>query len=427
MKYIRIKNNGLIEPQALHLVGASTKVNDASKIGQFGSGNKYALAYLLRNDYPVRIYAGRNEISLETKKENFRNQEFNVLWVNGERTSITIEMGKDWQFWQAIRELVCNAMDEGGYALDMVSAIEPADGETHFYIDTRKDVMEFMSNFDNYFATNKKVLFECESGRILEKTGEKANIYRKGIRCFNSNKESVYDYDFSDIKIDENRLVMYSWHVEEKLWDLIYQCDNEEVILQILHSAHKSNYFEGCVSDYSTINSARVSDTFKRTLRTLNLCPVGAAGLLKMDEINNHILIPSKVFESVRGLLGDDQVGDRFKVGKHGALYREIDFSPLHEATLKQAMYFFSECGFQIPYEIQAVIFDMKEVLAYATDGKILLSDRCLDMGVNQVVSAIIEEYTHLKHGVYDETRSFQDAIINEFIAYMKMANAFVL
>lgn len=37
MKYIRIKNKGLIEPQALHLLGASTKTNDATKIGQFGS------------------------------------------------------------------------------------------------------------------------------------------------------------------------------------------------------------------------------------------------------------------------------------------------------------------------------------------------------------------------------------------------------
>jgi len=31
MKYIRISNDGLIEPQALHLVGASTKRNDEFK------------------------------------------------------------------------------------------------------------------------------------------------------------------------------------------------------------------------------------------------------------------------------------------------------------------------------------------------------------------------------------------------------------
>ena len=55
MKYLIITNKGEIEPQALHLVGASTKRGDSSKIGQFGSGNKYALAYLLRNEHEVLI------------------------------------------------------------------------------------------------------------------------------------------------------------------------------------------------------------------------------------------------------------------------------------------------------------------------------------------------------------------------------------
>ncbi len=427
MKYIRIKNAGLIEPQALHLVGASTKRNDSSKIGMFGSGNKYALAYFLRNGYEIKIFSGTKEISIETKIEQFRGMDWNIIHIDGERTSITTEMGKDWQFWQAIREIYCNAIDEGGSSMDFVQSISPVDNETHFYIDTKKDVTEFVSNFDNYFATSKKVLFECPSGRILEKSGTTANIYRKGVRCFNTNKTSVFDYDFNEITIDENRLIRYFWETEEKMWNLIYQCTNKDVIMSILHNCSNHDFIEGCLSDVSTINSSRISDEFKECLKEINMAPSGMAGLLKPDEVNNHIVVPTKVFNSVRAYIPEDNVGDKFKVTRKGALYREIETNELYKATIKQALYFFSECRMEIEFPIIIAIFDDKEVMGAAHDGKIILSDIGLEKGVNEVVNTIIEEYIHLKYKVMDETRGFQTSVITEFISYMKKVNAFVI
>ena len=99
MKWIKIKNKGMIQPEALHLMGGTTKTNDSTKIGQFGSGNKYALAYLLRNGYSVKIFSGLEEIKIETKSIDFRNNDFEVIYINGERTSITTKMGKDWEFF----------------------------------------------------------------------------------------------------------------------------------------------------------------------------------------------------------------------------------------------------------------------------------------------------------------------------------------
>jgi len=427
MKWIKIKNTGLIEPQALSLIGASTKQNDSSKIGQFGSGNKYALAYLLRNNYDVRIYSGLNEIKITTAKETFREIDFDVIFINGEKTSITISMGKDWEFWQAIREIYCNAIDEGGSEIDMVQNIVPVENETHFYIDTSKDVMEFFGNFNNYFAINKKVLFECSEGRILEKTGNECNIYRKGIRCYNASKTSVYDYDFNNITVDEDRLVKYWWNLEEKLWNIIYQCDNEEIINQILHNCGDNNYFEGCISDIATINSSQISDKFKEVLCKTNLAPKGMAGLLKPDEINNHIILPTKIFQSVRGVIGDDNVGDKFKVCKAGFIYREIDITTLYEATLKQVKYFLNECKFNIPYEIKVAIFDEKKCMGTVNEDTIIISNVCMEKGVNEVINTVIEEYIHIKYKAQDETRDFQTAIITEFVSYMKNINAFVV
>ncbi len=427
MKYIKIKNNGIIEPEALHLVGASTKRNDSTKIGQFGSGNKYALAYLLRNGYEVKVFGGTKEITIETKKQEWRGSDWNVVYINGEKTSITTEMGKDWKFWQAIREIYCNAMDEGGYTMDFVQEIKPIENETHFYIDTKKDVAEFVSNFDNYFATNKKVLFECSLGRILEKTGTNANIYRKGVKCFMSNKTSVFDYDFNDIDIDENRLVKYFWEVEEKIWGLLYACTKKDVILNVLHNSSNHDYMEGCLSDVSTLNASIVSDEFRECLKSINLAPHGYAGLLKADEVHNHVIVPTKVFKSVRALIGDENVGDKFKVNRKGAMYRDIEITPLYEATINKAKEFLNECDLEIPYTISVAMFDEKELMGCVMNGGILLSDVCLEKGVNEVVNTIIEEYIHLKYNVLDETRAFQTAMITEFISYLKKHNSFLI
>lgn len=427
MKYIRIKNNGVIEPQALHLLGASTKRNDATKIGQFGSGNKYALAYLLRNSYELRIFAGTKEIEIHTKVETFRENQFNVVYIAGEKTSITTEMGKDWEFWQALREIYCNAIDEGGCTMDFVQHMEPVDGETHFYIDNKKDAKDFISNFDNYFATNKKILFECPMGRILEKTGTEANIYRKGIRCHITNKTSTFDYDFNEITIDENRLTKYFWQIEEKIWSLIYKCDNQEVIKQVLHNSGNHDFIEGCISDVSTINSSGVSEVFKETINSINVAPKGFSGLLKPDEIHNHVIVPTKVFEACRAVIKEENVGDKFKVGRRGAMFRDVDMTPLQEKTLNDALYFLKECQFDVNYEIQVAIFDDKDILGCAYDGKIYISEIGMEKGVNDVVNTILEEHIHLKYDVQDETRAFQTSMLTEFVSYMKKINSFAI
>lgn len=429
MKYIRVKNAGEIEPQALTLLGASTKRNDTTKIGQFGSGNKYALAYLLRNDYGLKIFSGETEIAIDVRKEKYRENEYGVIHINGQQTSITTEFGKDWEFWQALREIYCNALDEGQCEMDYVQNITPKAGETHFYIQNKEAAVEFLSKFDDYFSVNKKVLFECAEGSIIEKSGTTANIYRKGIKCFNSNKQSTYDYTFNNIKVDENRLVTYTWQVEETMWNIIYQCTDKEVIKSILHNCGNSNFIEGSISDISSISASKISPQFMECLKELRLAPAGYAGLLKPDEVHNHIIVPTKIFESLRGKMEDEMVPDKFKVSRRGVFFREIPMDNLCDATLRKVMDFFNECGVVIPYEIKLAIFDNKDVYGYADieDETIYVSQLCVEQGTNMLANCILEEYIHIKYKVMDETRAFQNAMFSEFIAYLKSKNAYLL
>src|SRR5690606_24827523 len=186
--WICITSRGEVDPQAFTLMGATSKEGDSSKIGYFGTGAKYALAYLLRNNIPFHIYSGKREIDIRVKRTNFRGTELDVIHVDGKPTSLTTRLGPDWQPWWIIREFYCNALDEGGASIHL-GQIAPEAGTTSIYIANQppfKDILE-PRTFNRFFAGKLRVLDENEHGRIYElpqKPYGEGYFYRKGIRCF---------------------------------------------------------------------------------------------------------------------------------------------------------------------------------------------------------------------------------------------------
>lgn len=431
MNYLKISNKGKIDLLSLTLLGASSKRGDNTKIGMYGSGNKYALAYLLRNNYEVSIYSGKEEIKLSTEKVSMRDKDFNCILVNGEKTSITTEFGKDWQLWQALREIYCNALDEGGSKMEFVSGIDPNEDETHFYIKNENEIGSFVANFDKYFASNRRILFECPIGRVLEKkTLGPLVLYRKGIKCFETDQMSVYDYDINHIDIDEDRMVKYSWYVNSTIWNLIYSSTNKEVIKNILASCYDSKYVEYSTGEYSSPDGSNMSEEFKEVLRSLKLAPASLSGMLSSDEYGETTILPLKVFKHASTVVDNNSLAQKFKV-YNNAFYIEVVLAPLHEATLNKAKHFFTECNYEgvFNYPIVCARFDDKSVRGFADmkEQQIVISELALESGVQSTIDVLIEEYIHLKYDVKDETRSFQDAVISEIINVLKIKNTYLV
>jgi hypothetical protein len=134
MKYLKIKNKGILDIRLVALMGGTTKANDQYKIGQFGTGLKYTLAYLIRNNIDFHIFAGQEKVSIETVTEVIREQTFNIICINGNRTSITDQMGMEWSAWMIVRELWCNALDEGDAFREVTENVQAEEDCTTFYI-----------------------------------------------------------------------------------------------------------------------------------------------------------------------------------------------------------------------------------------------------------------------------------------------------
>jgi hypothetical protein len=101
MKYLKIKNQGILDIRLVALMGGTTKANDEYKIGQFGTGLKYTLAYLIRNNIDFHIFAGKDKVDIKIETESIRDEDFNIICING-AISITDRMGKEWIIWMII-------------------------------------------------------------------------------------------------------------------------------------------------------------------------------------------------------------------------------------------------------------------------------------------------------------------------------------
>ncbi len=212
-QYIMIRNKGKIIPQDIILMGSSTKRGDETKIGQFGSGSKFSLSWLLRNDCKPSIYSGKEEISIETRMVEHRGHPRDVIYVAGENTNITTELGLKWTCWMALRELISNAIDEGEENIQIIYAqagLENflSDDDTSIFVPLNVATKEVMNNYEHYFCFDREPDWIGGRGMVYLKTEKSAiNVYRKGIRCFDTQRKTLIDFNFNNIPITEDRLI----------------------------------------------------------------------------------------------------------------------------------------------------------------------------------------------------------------------------
>jgi hypothetical protein len=416
-----IENSGVLDVESLSLIGASTKREDDSKIGFFGSGNKYAMATLLRYNVPFRVFAGEKEISIECKTVEFRGKKFERIYIEGTPTSLTTDMGPDWKEWMAVREWVSNSLDEGGSTIvTKTDNVRGKEGCTRFFVGHSPNIVEMVNNWNLYFTQDREdSLYENTTGKLFFQSSKNntLHLYRKGIKALNEDfYKSLYHYDLVHFTINESRIIDSLYSASYVVVKYLNTVKDVNILKHILQKAFlgSDKYWEGSLEWKYAVD--KLSETWREAIGDRVIILDDLSGfyedvmLSKPYYIVSHSMCTAikKSFQDVKvyGIADEDNCN-----------FKSVEPTPKINFLLKECMDFFKETSYPVDYPIEIVEFFETGTLGQALEGKILLSSSLFSHGKKEIVSTIIEENEHLKTNFKDNTRSFQNHFINLFLS----------
>ena len=216
-KNLYLYNEGELSILDLTTMGDSSKRNDPNTIGKFDSGLKYAIAILLRNDIEFFINSGGDiytfsKCVVRDDKTGKVKGLINVI-VNGTetyQTAFAVQLGHNWEFWMAIRELYSNCLDmKGSYKISELDAIPNPilDVKTTFIKITGHPLLTpILKNWGNYFNEATPILSDYNV-KVYPNTGDHLKIYKQGILVYEDiDKKSRFIYEIPKASIDERRV-----------------------------------------------------------------------------------------------------------------------------------------------------------------------------------------------------------------------------
>ena len=415
-KYLRIMSKGVIDTLSFSLLGGTTKDNDSSKIGMWGSGLKYAIASMLRNGLKFRAFAGKEEVLFTLVDKPFRGETFKVIAINGVETSLTTKMGgKDWDNeFAPIREVYSNALDEDQEAIiGEYDNMMTKEGYTSFFIEMNPVVADFFQNIGSYFCRTNVPLEVTGDVSIYPAKEDGLRLFRKGILCkFDDRKKSLFNYDSDYFDINEARVLKSDWEAAyhtAKGWG---NCKNVDLIQNLIQNLQGNSEIYEWGLDWSY---AYFSEAWNIAVAGKRFCSAEHAHLFNASERAGAIILPFAMLKRLKGFYDSVSIlgMDSAQSPVYAPVVQEIEEvknkADEAMAILAQTVYA-KRLGTPT---VEFVNFADPYILAQAKDKKIHLSVKLDSKTPMEIAKIIIEEQEHLITGFHDKTREFQDHLFD--------------
>ena len=401
------------------LMGGSTKTGNSAKIGEFGTGLKYAMAYLMRNNIDLKIFIGEELVEFDTVPEEINGTTFDIIRINGEKSSITTKVGADWKGWMICREIWCNAIDEEVYSKETTTKVEGRKGYTTFYIQLTGEIKETVDNWEDYF-TDKEKLDGNEHRGYIYQGGNHLRIYKQGVLVHeDKKKKSLYNYDFPLCEINELR--EYKGYMPSEIEYCIANL-NEKYAEHFLSNVKSEHYEKDLDFSYVSFKQSWIDMLGDaKIIKQADLDSFKAKGV-EIDEAS-MVVVPDGIYDQLSAK--QPNVSAVRRADKVNSFVEVYDAEMEH--SIKTAITLLEDCGYFVDPELKWLVghFGSGNRLGQVQlDSKeVMMSMRLKDMGKFEMITTVIEENEHARTGFSDCTRAFQQHFINLYAKTMLKAN----
>lgn len=381
----QITSKGLLDIRTISLLGLSAK-QDASAIGQFGTGMKYAIAVLLRTGHQIGLKIGETTYEFKTKAETFRDKDFTQIIMSGPDGEtvlpITLEYGKNWKVWMAFRELWSNALDEGLSQQGQNTTTWTVEGQEFADCYAKRTI---------YFIPEKGKL-HGDTHQIHVQDGATDAIYCKTVRAATFPSKFTKTYNVDVMPLTEEREAssdFIAYHITRYLFSYI----EDTLDFSIFQPNSMETKF-----DWAWVGEKRVRPLAKE--------------ILKAGRKNIHI--PNSLINMALKCL---PLADRAV---------KIKLNKIEQTQLDRAIELLTAAGLEIE-EMNFVETLPDEAYGMVFDGDIYIAKSAFTQGTAFLAGTIYEEHLHHQRGMWDESRRLQNHLINELMAAWQHQHGIVL
>jgi len=383
---IYFSNAGHIDLDVIRTMGASVKEND-NPIGYFGTGLKYAIATLLRTGHAVSLYTNGETIQFSSKPKEIRGKSFDMIYMGDEQLGFTTDLGKNWEVWQAYRELYSNAMDENGRVSgqfeenDTVFTVQPV----RVFGQDEQSIVDVHAERGKIFLQNDPWLV---GDGVEVHRGKSHFVYFRGVRVHKLLKPSRFTYNLTcHMMLTEDRTLASTYDMNYKLGTRLPRIADPDFALKLVDPEWDGHE---AVLDFSDCHDP--SEEF-------------------LDALEKH--------------RANARMKDRNKDMLHR--HRKITNLDTFELDPEQARTVNSACGllralncFVSPADFTFVENLGPGVYAQCKDGKMLITRQTVANGVDFLAITMYEEWIHDKMGYQDESRGMQQFLFDKILELVK-------